>query len=597
MCGSLFARSEDSSWQHALTLFDNPKYPPDFYAFDYVNLNAPKNGHLNLAVHGTFDTLNAYNGKGVAPSRVSSVPKYGFSELNETLMAGSTGFNGPLDEQDAVYGLIAESVRYTKEKNRLEFKLNQNAKFHDGHPITSTDVIFSFNLLSSLPYGRFAGLDHQIDSLTAPTTHHLIFQLKKSHPITLPLHLAELPVLPEHYWKENNFHKTSLKAPLSSGPYKVSRVIPGKKIELERVKDYWGKDLPVNRGKHNFDRVTLQFYRDLNMAFEAFKGGNVDAYFEVQSKNWATGYNFDAIKKGMVIRKDIPNEMSNGTRAYVFNIRRPYLKDRRVREAISLMLDWDWLSKGIFHNAYIRTESYFPFVTNVTQTVPSEGEHQLLVPFSELLPEQLFEVPFAFPKTKGNGDINHLKKRALKLLNQAGWELQQNKLMNKTTLESMKLVFIHYGDSQFERIVHPFIQNLKTIGVEVVLSQMDLTQYYRRLKHHDFDMTQYIFPLRYHPGEELMDFFHSSSVNNRDGRSLMGLEDPAVDAIIEHIINASDKDDMETATSALNRILLWQHYGILNWHGNTHRIAWWEHLKHPDHFPPYGFSLNTWWTE
>ncbi|WP_419834801.1 extracellular solute-binding protein [Endozoicomonas atrinae] len=479
----------------------------------------------------------------------------------------------------------------------MEFKLNKTATFNDNHPITSRDVIYSFNTLTSLPYGCFSGMNEYIERIETPALDHIVFKLKPSYPMMLPLYLAELPVLPEHFWQDRDFHKTILSAPLSSGPYKINRIVPGKLIEMERVKDYWGKDLPVNQGKHNFDKVSLHFYRDLHMAFESFKSGNTDAYLEVQSKNWATGYNLDAIKKGSILRREIPHNMSYGARAYVFNIRKPYLQDHSVRRAISLMLDWNWISKGIFHNAYTRTQSYFPHIPLPTLTPPSHAEVQLLAPFSDILPQELFTQPFTFPETKGNGDIKAHKKQALNLLNQAGWELQQGRLINKITKQPMKLVFIHYGDSQFERIVFPFIQNLKTIGIEMTLQRMDLTQYYRRLRHHEFDMTQYIFPLRQHPGEELLDFFHSESVNNRDGRSLMGLEDPAVDAMIERIINATSKDDLETATSALNRILLWQHYGILNWHGSTHRIAWWQHLKHPENFPPYGFNLNTWWTE
>lgn len=596
-CNTLFARDDDTLWQHALTLFDAPKYPANFYAFDYVNPNAPKGGHLRLAVHGTFDSLNAYNGKGVAPSRVSSVAKYGFSELNETLMVSSANANGPMDEQDSVYGLIAESVKFSKQNHQLAFKLNKQAKFNDNHPITSRDVIFSFNTLTALPYGRFSGMDNHIERIETPAPDHIVFKLKPPYPIMLPLHLAELPVLPEHFWQDHDFHKTTLIAPLSSGPYQINRIIPGKLIEMERVRDYWGKDLPVNRGKHNFDKVSLHFYRDLHIAFESFKRGNTDAYLEVQSKNWATGYNVEAIKKGLIIRREIPHNMSYGARTYVFNIRKTYLQDRRVRQAISLMFDWNWISRAIFHNAYTRTQSYFPHIPLPTLTLPSYAETQLLLPFSATLPQALFTQPFTFPATKGNGDITEYKKQALRLLNQAGWELQQDKLVNKITRQPMRLVFIHYNDSQFERIVFPLIQNLKKIGIEVTLQRMDLPQYYQRLKHHEFDMIQYIYPLRQHPGEELLDFFHSGSVNNQDGRSLMGLEDPAVDAMIDHIIAATSKHELETATSALNRVLLWQHYGILNWHGNTHRLAWWQHLKHPEIFPPYGFSLNTWWAE
>ncbi|USE39487.1 ABC transporter substrate-binding protein [Endozoicomonas sp. SCSIO W0465] len=439
---NLLAMDEEDTWRHALTLFGDPKYPADFYAFDYTNPQAPRQGHLRLAIHGTFDTLNAYNGKGVPPSSVSSMPKYGFSELNETLMVSSASANGPMDEQDSVYALIAESVKYSRKNNRLEFKLNKGAKFNDDHPITSRDVVFSFNTLTSLPYGRFSGMDRYIESIETPTPNHLVFKLKPPYPIMFPLQLAELPVLPEHFWQDRDFHKTILIAPLSSGPYKISRVVPGKLIEMERVNDYWGKDLPVNRGKHNFDKVSLHFYHDIQMAFESFKSGHTDAYLEVQSKNWATGYHFEAVNKGLIIRREIPHRMSYGARTYVFNIRKPYFQDRRVREAISLMHDWNWISKAIFHNAYTRTQSYFPHSPPPALTLPSPAERQLLKPFSDRLPEKLFTQPFTFPATKGDGNIKDSKKQALTLLNQAGWELQQGKLINKITRQPMKLIFI-----------------------------------------------------------------------------------------------------------------------------------------------------------
>nr|MDT0252859.1 extracellular solute-binding protein [Endozoicomonas sp.] len=594
---SLFARDKQNSWQHALSLFDSPKYSQDFQAFDYVNIDAPGGGHLRLAIHGNFDTLNPYNGKGVPPSKIAAVLKYGFSELNESLMAGSGSYAPPMDEQEVAYGLIAESVRIDKEKGFLEFKLNEKARFHDGHPITSRDVAFSFNLLASLSYGRFAGLNNQIENIITPSPGHIIFQLKKPYPIALPLHIAELPVLPEHYWKNNDFYKTTLTPPLLSGPYKINRIIAGQKIELERVKNYWGKDLPVNRGKYNFDRITLYFFRDLHMAFEAFKAGQVDAYYEVQAKNWATGYQFDAIKKGTVIRQEIPHQMSYGVRAFVFNMRKPYLQDRRVREAISLMLDWNWTAKAIFHNAYTRTKSYFPGTPKAIFNKPSDAEYPLLVPFSEHLPPNLLTQPFTVSETPGNGVIHQQQRAALHLLKQAGWELHRGKLLNRVTRQPMRLEFIHYADSQFERIIMPFILNLKTMGIDVTLSGMDVTQYYRRLQQHDFDLTQTIFPLRHHPGDELLDYFHSSSINDSHGRNLMGLNDPAVDYLIERIIASTEKEELETATSALDRVLLWQHYAIPNWHGNTHRLAWWRHLKNPGKFPPYGFSLNTWWME
>ena len=596
LCQPLLAAPiPEDGWQHALSLNGNPRHPAEFTHFNTINPNAPKGGHVRFAISGTFDTLNPYTLKGTPPSKASWVFRYGFTEHNEPLMVGVGYYAPAFDELDTAYGLIAEAVKLSKDRTRLEFRLNPGARFHDGQPITSKDVIFSYRTFLADPQKQYTALLNQVEEVLAPSEHHVIFKLKPDSSFSLPLILCQLAVLPEHYWKNRNFYKSTMEPPLLSGPYKIVKAEVGRKVEYQRVENYWGKDLPVNRGMHNFERVTLSFFRDSNIAFEAFKAGKADAFFESLAKNWAAGYDFEAVKDGKILREEILHEMPHGRRFYVFNLRKPQFQDARVREALGLMFDWEWTSRVIFHNAYIRSTSYFPQHNTVTTAPPTGEELALLTPHKKQLPGPLFKQPFKLSQSSGNGDMSSQKRQALTLLKSAGWHPKNGQLVHKDSKFPLKLKFIHHS-AYMERFVLPFARNLKTIGVEMEFQHVDISQYYRRLQQHDFDITQYIYPLHHLPSEELLNYFHSSRRDTADSRSLMGLNDPVVDELLEKIMACRDMDKLQILVQALDRVLLWQHYAIPNWHGNVHRLAWWNHLQHSSPWPRYGFRLNTWWT-
>ncbi len=592
-------------WQHVLTLSDQPKYKAGFSHFSQVNPDAPKGGNVHFGLHGTFDSLNPYILKGLAPSKAPALFRYGVSELNEPLMTGTGRYAQAFDELDTAYGLIAEAVRINSDRTRLEFKLRKEARFHDGHPVSSADVAFSYKTFSKLSDGHFSTLLHQVRKVETPDPHHIIFHLAKDSSFTLPLQISELPVLPEHYWKSRDFNQSTLEPPLLSGPYRITQVISGKQLVFERVQNYWGKDLPVNKGMHNFDKITFHFFRDIHTLSEAFKSKKLDAYFEIRATNWATGYDFPAIRDGSIIRELIPFEMTSGQRVFVFNLRREELQDRRVRQAISLMFDWNWTSKAIFQHAYTRTTSYFPENITKSHSPPTAEELSILHPYEDILPTGVMTQGFKLHETTGSGDIREQRQKALTLLNAAGWHFKTGKtgktghlkkgtLVNTATGKEMKLQFIHYT-STLGRFILPFAKNLKSIGIELEYKQLDMSQYHRRLQHHDFDLVQYVYPIRHLPGAELISFFHSEQADNLDSRNLMGARNPVVDSLIDKIAHSENKKEILALSSALDRVLLWEHYAIPNWHGKYLRLAYQKSLKNSGNHPPFGFRLSAWW--
>ncbi|MGI9275357.1 MAG: extracellular solute-binding protein [Endozoicomonas sp.] len=594
--GSLYASS-----QHALSLYDEPLYHEGFSHFDYVNPEAPKQGHLRLAIHGSFDSLNPYILKGSSPIGAPYVFRYGFTELNEPLMVGTGVYFQNFKEFGTAYGLIAESVSLSSDRRKMTFTLRPEARFHDGHPITSADVLFSYNILLKKGHPNFKVLLEKVVKVEAVSLHQVRFHLQANISTTLPVRITELPVLPEHYWRHRDFGKTTLEPLLLSGPYKIVKVEPGTSITYEREKNYWGKDLAVNRGLYNFEKVTLQFFRDRHIAFEAFKAGKADAFIEAEAKNWATGYDFSAVRSGQVIKLDVPHAMPYGRRYFAFNLRRERFRDRRVRQAVSQLFDWDWTGRVIFQNAYVRTTSYFPHtIPGSTYRLASVGfpspvEKQLLSPYLSILPGKILEQPFELSRTRGDGNINNQRRSSLQLLKEAGWRYEKGRMVNARK-EPLSFEFLHYS-KVIDRFILPFARNLASVGIDMKFRPLDLSQYQRRLRHYDFDMVQTTIPTQYLPDEQLLNYFHSSTVDQEGGRNIMGIANTAADNMIEKALSASNLQTMSTAISALDRILLWEHYAIPNWHGNTTRVAYWRGLRHPDQLPPFGFRLNSWWFE
>lgn len=586
------AASATISESHGYAQFGGLKYPANFSHFDWVNPDAPKGGTLRLMAFGTFDTLNPYTFKGTSPVATPNFLQYGISELNEPLMVGTGIYDPSGDEPASSYGLIASSVEYSEDRSWVVFNLRPEARFHDGKPITAYDVAFSYRTLVGSGHPQYRTSLQEVERVDILNRHRIRFVLKRAGNPLLILRLGELPVLPQHYWKDRDFKATTFEPPLGSGPYRITQVRPGRGLVFERVKDWWGKDLPVNRGKYNFDRVEVEFYRDANVAFEAFKAGEFDFYIEHQAKNWANSYRFPAAARGDVIRAEIPHQIPTQTQALFMNTRHKVFQDRRVREAMGLMFDFEWTNRALFNNAYLRAASYYPN-SEFTATGKPEGQEWLLLsPYRGQLPAQLFTEPFKVPTTDGRGIPRETLRRALGLLGDAGWKLSGQRLLN-TRGEPLRFEILLVNPN-LERILQPYAENLAGIGIDVTLRTVDRAQYKQRLDHFDYDMILMTLPQSLSPGLEQSLYFHSSQVGVKGSKNYAGVADPVVDALLERLLGARTRDEQVAAGRALDRTLLWQHYSIPNWYLNYHRLAYRNRFAFVT-TPPYTLGLRAWW--
>ncbi|USE36690.1 extracellular solute-binding protein [Endozoicomonas sp. SCSIO W0465] len=580
---------------HGLSRFDDLKYPEGFKHFDYVNPDAPKRGKLNIAAIGILDTLNPYSQTGTHISQISPLRFFtlGFLGLNEPLMVGSGTYSPSGDEARSAYGLIAESVEYPDDNQWITFNLHPNARFHDGQSVTAEDVEFSFEHLRTKGPIKYQIQLKPIARVEVLGKHRVRFHFKSSGNRDQLFCAAELPVLPAHYWRDELNEKSKLTPPLGSGPYKITHVEGGSSVTFTRVEDYWGKDLPVNQGKYNFNQITLYFYRDLRIAFEAFKAGALSLYFEPIAKNWANGYNYPDIASGKVIKTEIPTKRIIGSPMIVFNTRRAPFNDIRVREAVGYLLDFEWSNRTLFENAYTRANSYFPNSLYAASGVPSSDEQALLEAFRQQLPKALFYQPFSPPKTRGDGSIRAQQHQALTLLKEAGWQLKGGRLVN-CKLEPLTFELItssHLGD----RLILPFKKNLASIGIELKYRVIDSSNYFQRVRMLDFDTIGNAYPLGLSLGSELFRYFHSSNADMPDTQNLAGIKHPAIDALLEKIPSAESQQALETIIHSLDRVLLWHHYGIPLWYFGKVRVAHRSNIKRPGVITDYPMIINTWW--
>ncbi|WPC03323.1 extracellular solute-binding protein [Pseudomonas benzenivorans] len=566
--------------QHALTLYDEaPKYPADYQHFDYVNPDAPKGGTLRQSGFGSFDSLNPFINKGVAADDIGLI--------YDTLTRHS------LDEPFTEYGLLAEKMEKAPDNAWVRFYLRPEARFHDGQPVTAEDVKFTFETLieHGAPLYRAYYADVERVEVESPNTVRFVF--KHAGNRELPLILGQLPVLPKHWWAERDFAKGNLDIPLGSGPYRVVEVKAGRSIVYERVEDWWGKDLPVNRGFYNFERMRIDYYRDNTVALEALKAGQFDYWLETSAKNWASAYDTTAVANGQLIKEEIDNHNPTGMQGFVFNIRRPLFQDRRVREALGLLFDFEWANKQLFNGAYSRTRSYFDNSELASRGLPSEAELQILEPLREQIPPEVFTDEFRPPTTDASGIIREQQRRAYQLLQEAGWRVEGDHMLDATGTP-VRFEFL-LAQTEFERVLLPFKRNLADLGMELVIRRVDVSQYITRLRSRDFDLIVSGFGQSNSPGNEQREYWHSSSADNPGSRNLIGLKDPAIDQLVDGLINADSRQSLIDHTRALDRVLLWGHYVIPNWHIKTWRVAYWNHLAHPRVTPLYDIGLNTWW--
>lgn len=567
--------------QHAITLYgEPPKYPANFKHFDFVNPQAPKGGELHQAGFGGFDSLNPFINKGVAADDIGLI--------YDTLTRHG------LDEPFTEYGLLAKQIERAPDNSWVRFYLRPEARFNDGKPVTADDVVFSFETLMRDGAPQYKSYYSDVSKATAESPSRVRFDFKHKGNRELPLILGQLPVLPKHWWAGRDFNKGNLEVPLGSGPYKVSDVQAGRSITYARVENWWGKDLPVNRGFYNFDKLVTDYYRDNTVALEAFKAHQFDFWLETSAKNWATAYDIPAISEGKLLKEELLNHNPTGMQGFIFNIRRPQLQDPRVREALSLLFDFEWTNKQLFNGAYTRNSSYFENSELAARGMPSAAELKILEPLRGTIPEQVFTQPFTLPVTDGSGIIREQQRRAYELLTQAGWKIENDRMLDAEG-KPVKIEFL-LAQTEFERVLLPYKRNLNDLGIELEIRRVDISQYINRLRSRDFDMLVGGFGQSSSPGNEQREYWDSSSADNPGSRNLIGLRDPAIDTLVEGLIKTDSREGLINHARALDRVLLAGHYVVPNWYINTWRLAYWNSIERPAVTPLYDFALMTWWS-
>jgi microcin C transport system substrate-binding protein len=566
---------------HGLSIHGDLKYGPGFAHFAYVNPRAPKGGSVTLSAIGTFDNLNPFILKGV--------PAAGIGNTFDTLTVAST------DEPSSEYGLVAETMETPADRAWVAFTLRAAARFHDGSPMTVEDVMWTFDTLRTRGHPLYRSYYAQVARVEKIGPRTVKFTFKGGENRELPVIVGQLPVLSKAYWAGRDFAKTTLEAPLGSGPYRVESLEPGRSITYRRVKDYWAAALPVNVGRFNFDTIRYDYYRDRTVALEAFKAGGFDFRFEDSSKNWATAYDVPAVRDGRIRREAIPNEVPTGMQGFVYNTRRAVFSDPRVREALAAAFDFEWSNAHLFYGAYARTRSYFSNSELASRALPSEAELAVLAPFRGRVPAEVFTREYRPPSTEPGG-LRPTLVHALELLKQAGWVVRDLRLVNTQTGRPLTFEIL-LDDPNWERIALPFVKNLERLGVSARVRTVDSAQYEYRLKQFDFDMTVTVFAQSLSPGNEQVDFWASASADTPGSRNLAGVRDPVVDRLIDLVIAAPDRPALVARTRALDRVLLWGHYVIPHWHITAFRVAYWNRFGRPAVSPKYDLGFDTWWIE
>ncbi len=563
---------------HAMAMHGEPKYGPDFKHFDYVNPNAPKGGEIKLGAQGTFDSFNAYIIKGIA----------GQGSAYESLLISSA------DEAFTEYGLIAESMEWPEDRSWIIFHLRAEARWHDGQPITVEDVIFSLEILKEkgAPFYRFYFKD--IERAEKVGERSVKFSFSGGENRELPLITGQMPIFPKHYWKDRKFDETTLEPPLQSGPYRIAEFEAGRYIVVERVKDYWGKDLPVNQGINNFDRIRYEYFRDALVIRETLKKGDIDFHAENLSKAWAVDYDVPAVRNGWLKKEEIAHQRPTGMQAFIFNTRRNIFSAPKVRQALAYAFDFEWSNENLFYGQYSRTKSFFSNSELASVDLPQGEELEILESYRGRIPNEVFTQAYDVPVTDGSGWPRGNLIKAFDLLAEAGWTVRDLKLVNPKTGEQMKFEILLISPA-FERIALPFTKNLSRLGIDARVRVVDQSQYINRLRAFDFDMITLPIGQSDSPGNEQRDFWGSEAADTPDGRNYGGIRDPVVDELIDLVISAKTRQSLIARTRALDRVLLWGHYVIPQWHLRYQRILSWDKFGRPDRVPKNGTAFNYWW--
>jgi microcin C transport system substrate-binding protein len=584
--GSAASLSEDLIKHHAVALIGTPKFGPDFAHFDWVNPNAPKGGRVRRWVLGTFDSLNAFPVKG---NRAIGLPL-----IYDTLMMQSP------DEDGTAYGLIAEWLAYPDDFSSAIVQLRPEARFNDGTPVTPEDVIFSLQSLKVVsPQVAFYYKDVEKAEKSGP--HQVTFTFRVKGNRELPIIIGDLTVLPKHYYEAvgangevRDISKTTLETPLGSGPYRIKEIDPGRSIIYERVKDWWAKGLPVAKGQWNIDELKFVYYRDRAPAFEAFKAGELDYWFENSAKDWATAYDFDAVTRGLIKREKLPVKTVAPMQAFAFNIRRPQFADPRVRHAFNLAFDFEWTNKSLFYDQYVRVGSYFDNSELKASGLPTGRELEILNEVRSEVPPEVFTTEWKNPVNATPEDARRHLAEAAKLLAEAGWTPKNGVLTNAQGDELSAEFLLVQPD--FDRIVLPYKAVLEKLGIRASVRIVDTSQYQRREDSFDFDIIVAVFQQTESPGNEQRDYWGSEAADREGSRNVIGIKNPAVDKLIDRIILAKDRQDLVAATRALDRVLLWNHYVVPQYHMPFERLAFWDMYRRPEKLPSKGGSFpRVWW--
>ncbi|MCH9765441.1 MAG: extracellular solute-binding protein [Alphaproteobacteria bacterium] len=611
VCGAVFAPVAVTAAErvHGLSAFGDLKYSRDFKHFDYVNPNAPKGGRLSQIGTGGRTTYNSFNNfllKGDAAQ--------GLGLIFDSLMVRA------FDEPDAVYGLVAKEAELADDKKSVTFYLRPEAKFADGSSVTAEDVAFSFVTLKEKghPQFRFALKDVTKAEAIDPATIRYTFEGDLTR--DLAMEVAVLPILSKAYYGRVDFAKTSLEPPLGSGPYKIGRFKAGTFVTYTRRTDYWGKDLPVNRGRFNFDTIRYEYYRDRTSELQNLQSGTYDLREEFTSKDWATAYDIQAVKEGRLLRSTLKDASPSGAQGFFINIRRDKFKDVRVRQALDLAFDFEWSNKNLFYGLYKRTASFFENSPMKASGPPSPEELALLEPFRDKLPGSVFGEPYVPPVNKDRSDLRANLQKASSLLKAAGWTLTQENaktsdetcgffcrwfgsgsanqaenILRNAAGERMDIEFLIF-DSSFSRIIAPYIKNLGALGIKATIRRVDPAQYERRVKSFDFDIVTQRYIMRLTPGVELKNYWGARAAKTDGSFNLAGIADPVIDALVDKVMAAKSRAELVTAARAIDRVLRAGHYWIPHWYKASHNVAHWNRFSWPAKKPDYNRAIeDTWW--
>jgi len=588
------ARAETAAgepvWRHALSLFGSVKYPADFPRFDYVNPDAPKSGVARQIMIGTFDNFNPV----VAGVKGSIAGAVGL--IYEALMTPAE------DEVSTEYGALAEAVSHPDDFSSVTYRLRPQAKWHDGQPVTADDVIFSLDSFKKY-HPQYSAYYRHVVKAEKAGERDIKFTFDAPGNRELPQIVGQLTVLPKHWWegtdsegRKRDISATTLEKPLGSAVYRIKEFEPGRSVALERVKDYWGRDLNVNIGRNNFDELRYEYFRDSTVALEAFKADQVDWRTENSAKNWATAYDFPAVTEKRVLLEEFPNRSSGIMQGFALNIRREKFSDPRVRRALNFAFDFEEMNKQIFFNQYKRIGSYFDGTELASSGLPQGRELEILETVRAEVPAEVFTTPYANP-VGGNPDaVRENLREGLRLLKEAGYEVRDRKLVDTRTGTQLALELLG-EDPSFERVMLFFKPSLERLGMAVSVRTIDPTQYENRLRSWDFDIVVSSWGESLSPGNEQREYWGSQAADMAGSRNIIGIKNPAIDKLIDRVIFTKDRDDLVAATRALDRVLLWNHYVVPQWNYPKVRTARWDRFGRPTELPKYGLSgfPSLWW--